>query len=321
MWSFAPFAVDVVARRPTYTCPNPPFPSFLSTMYVGDPPTCVCVVRWFFRKKKRRITKVRERVRSSDFKRHSSRRNSFKARLWTMNDENTHAIRFVSSFYHQKRKNDDDALKVELPSPELARSRRRRRPPRSRDRCPSFFVRRPLLYFEMSRRIRRLSDDFPTTRSFARRGENEKGERERVSQFGSAVARRRLLGCCCRRREERRQKVTKTEREREKVSSSWEEKKYGEKKCRSRGGQTISKNAHELHTRILIYTICWIHTVEENVFRTTTTTTTTTTLQNAHHDEEEEEKALKSVIAPPQTWTTTHPASFVSFVASRTRPS
>ena len=112
------------------------------------------------------------------------------------------------------------------------------------------------------------------------------------------------------------------EREREKVSSSWEEKKYGEKKCRSRGGQTISKNAHELHTRILIYTICWIHTVEENVFRTTTTTTTTTTtLQNAHHDEEEEEKALKSVIAPPQTWTTTHPASFVSFVASRTRPS
>ena len=210
-----------------------------------------------------------------------------------------------------------------LPSPELARSRRRRRPPRSRDRCPSFFVRRPLLYFEMSRRIRRLSDDFPTTRSFARRGEkNEKGERERVSQCGSAVARRQsLLGCCCRRREERRQKVTKTEREREKVSSSWEEKKYGEKKCRSRGGKTISKNAHELHTRILIYTICWIHTVEENVFRTTTTTTTTTTLQNAHHDEEEEEKALKSVIAPPQTWTTTHPASFVSFVASRTRPS
>ena len=216
MWSFAPFAVDVVARRPTYTCPNPPFPSFLSTMYVGDPPTCVCVVRWFFRKKKRRITKVRERVRS-DFKRHSSRRNSFKARLWTMNDENTHAIRFVSSFYHQKRKNDDDALKVVLlPSPELARSRRRRRPPRSRDRCPSFFVRRPLLYFEMSRRIRRLSDDFPTTRSFARRGEkNEKGERERVSQCGSAVARRQSLfvGCCCQsRREERRLiKVTKTE--------------------------------------------------------------------------------------------------------------
>ena len=212
MWSFAPFAVDVVARRPTYTCPNPPFPSFLSTMYVGDPPTCVCVVRWFFRKKKRRITKVRERVRS-DFKRHSSRRNSF-ARLWTMNDENTHAIR-VSSFYHQKRKNDDDALKVVLPSPELARSRRRRRPPRSRDRCPSFFVRRPLLYFEMSRRIRRLSDDFPTTRSFARRGEkNEKGERERVSQCGSAVARRQSLfvGCCCQsRREERRLKVTKTE--------------------------------------------------------------------------------------------------------------
>ena len=219
MWSFAPFAVDVVARRPTYTCPNPPFPSFLSTMYVGDPPTCVCVVRWFFRKKKRRITKVRERVRS-DFKRHSSRRNSFKARLWTMNDENTHAIiRFVSSFYHQKRyKNDDDALikVVLLPSPELARSRRRRRPPRSRDRCPSFFVRRPLLYFEMSRRIRRLSDDFPTTRSFARRGEkNEKGERERVSQCGSAVARRQSLfvGCCCQsRREERRLiKVTKTE--------------------------------------------------------------------------------------------------------------
>ena len=221
MWSFAPFAVDVVARRPTYTCPNPPFPSFLSTMYVGDPPTCVCVVRWFFRKKKRRITKVRERVRSSDFKRHSSRRNSFKARLWTMNDENTQRaiIRFVSSFYHQKRyKNDDDALikVVLLPSPELARSRRRRRPPRSRDRCPSFFVRRPLLYFEMSRRIRRLSDDFPTTfRSFARRGENEKGERERVSQCGSAVARRQSLfvGCCCQsRREERRLiKVTKTE--------------------------------------------------------------------------------------------------------------
>lgn len=219
MWSFAPFAVDVVARRPTYTCPNPPFPSFLSTMYVGDPPTCVCVVRWFFRKKKRRITKVRERVRS-DFKRHSSRRNSFKARLWTMNDENTQRaiIRFVSSFYHQKRyKNDDDALikVVLLPSPELARSRRRRRPPRSRDRCPSFFVRRPLLYFEMSRRIRRLSDDFPTTRSFARRGENEKGERERVSQCGSAVARRQSLfvGCCCQsRREERRLiKVTKTE--------------------------------------------------------------------------------------------------------------
>ena len=306
MWSFAPFAVDVVARRPTYTCPNPPFPSFLSTMYVGDPPTCVCVVRWFFRKKKRRITKVRERVRS-DFKRHSSRRNSF-ARLWTTNDENTHAIR-VSSFY-QKRKNDD-ALKVVLPSPELARSRRRRRPPRSRDRCPSFFVRRPLF---RCRDEFDDDDDFPTTRS-ARRGENEKGERERVSR-GSAVARRRLFGCCCRRREERRQKVTKTEREREKVPSSWEEKKYGEKKCRSRGGKTISKNAHELH--ILIYTICWIHTVEENVFRTTTTTTT---LQNAHHDEEEEEKALKSVIAPPQTWTTTHPASFVSFVASRTRPS
>ena len=217
MCSFAPFAVDVVALLPTYTWPKPPFPSFLSTMYVGDPPTCVCVVRWFFRKKKRRITKVRERVRS-DFKRHSSRRNSF-ARLWTMNDENTHAIR-VSSFYHQKRKNDDDALKVVLPSPELARSRRRRRPPRSRDRCPSFFVRRPLLYFEMSRRIRRLSDDFPTTRSFARRGEkNEKGERERVSQCGSAVARRQsLLGCCCRRREERRLKVTKTERERERKS-------------------------------------------------------------------------------------------------------
>ena len=147
---------------------------------------------------------------------------SFKARLWTTNDENTRAIiRFVSSFYHQKRKNDDDALikVVLLPSPELARSRRRRRPPRSRDRCPSFFVRRPLLYFEMSRRIRRLSDDFPTTRSFARRGENEKGERERVSQCGSAVARRQsLLGCCCRRREERRQKVTKTERERERKS-------------------------------------------------------------------------------------------------------
>lgn len=157
MWSFAPFAVDVVARRPTYTCPNPPFPSFLSTMYVGDPPTCVCVVRWFFRKKKRRITKVRERVRS-DFKRHSSRRNSF-ARLWTTNDENTHAIR-VSSFY-QKRKNDD-ALKVVLPSPELARSRRRRRPPRSRDRCPSFFVRRPLLYFD-------VATNSTTTTTFRRR--------------------------------------------------------------------------------------------------------------------------------------------------------
>ena len=174
MWSFAPFAVDVVARRPTYTCPNPPFPSFLSTMYVGDPPTCVCVVRWFFRKKKRRITKVRERVRS-DFKRHSSRRNSFKARLWTMNDENTRAIiRFVSSFYHQKRyKNDDDALikVVLLPSPELARSRRRRRPPRSRDRCPSFFVRRPLF------RCRdEFDDDDDALCSSRRERERRKGE-------------------------------------------------------------------------------------------------------------------------------------------------
>ena len=80
------------------------------------------------------------------------------ARLWTTNDENTHAIR-VSSFY-QKRKNDD-ALKVVLPSPELARSRRRRRPPRSRDRCPSFFVRRPL-YFD-------VATNSTTTTTFRRR--------------------------------------------------------------------------------------------------------------------------------------------------------
>lgn len=26
-------------RRPTYTCPNPPFPNFLSILYNGDPPT------------------------------------------------------------------------------------------------------------------------------------------------------------------------------------------------------------------------------------------------------------------------------------------
>ena len=132
---------------------------------------------------------------------------SFSFARRTTTKTQTRAFRFIS------RKND--ALVV-LPSPERARSRRRRRPPRSRDRCPSFFVRRPLLYFEMSRRIRRLSDDFPTTRSFARRGEkNEKGERERVSQCGSAVARRQSLfvGCCCQsRREERRLiKVTKTE--------------------------------------------------------------------------------------------------------------
>ena len=42
MCSFAPFAVDVVALLPTYTWPKPPFPSFLSTMYTGEPPTCVC---------------------------------------------------------------------------------------------------------------------------------------------------------------------------------------------------------------------------------------------------------------------------------------
>ena len=167
----------------------------------------------------------------------------------------------------------------------------------------------------MSRRIRRrrrLSDDALCS-----------SRRERERRKGESLPR-----FCCRAttpfwvllppsRGKKAKSDENREREREKVSSSWEEKKYGEKKCRSRGGQTMSKNAHELHI-LTIYTICWIHTVEENVFRTTTTTTT---LQNAHHDEEEEEKALKSVIAPPQTWTTTHPASFVSFVASRTRPS
>lgn len=29
-------------RRPTYTCPKPPLPSFRSTTYSGDPPTDTC---------------------------------------------------------------------------------------------------------------------------------------------------------------------------------------------------------------------------------------------------------------------------------------
>ena len=55
MCSFAPFAVDVVALLPTYTCPKPPFPSFLSTMYTGEPPTCVCVLSLLEKKKNKRL--------------------------------------------------------------------------------------------------------------------------------------------------------------------------------------------------------------------------------------------------------------------------
>ena len=70
MCSFAPFAVDVVALRPTYTCPNPPFPSFLSTMYTGEPPTCVCVLLLLKKKKKRSEREVVfPATRSDTFKR------------------------------------------------------------------------------------------------------------------------------------------------------------------------------------------------------------------------------------------------------------
>ena len=31
-----------LSRRPTYTCPNPPLPNFLSTLYDGEVPTWTC---------------------------------------------------------------------------------------------------------------------------------------------------------------------------------------------------------------------------------------------------------------------------------------
>ena len=37
------FSLVGCARRPRYTWPKPPLPSFLSTMYSGLPPTCTCI--------------------------------------------------------------------------------------------------------------------------------------------------------------------------------------------------------------------------------------------------------------------------------------
>ena len=238
MWSFAPFAVDVVARRPTYTCPNPPFPSFLSTMYVGDPPTCVCVVHWFFRKKRRIQQKFgngSDQI-SNGIPLEGTHKTLFLFRATLDDDcENTHAIRV--SFY-QKRKNDD-ALKVVLPSPERARSRRRRRPPRSRDRCPSFFVRRPLF------RCRDEFDDDDDDALCSSRRERERRKGESLPRFCCrATTPFWVLLPPSRGKKAKSDENREREREREKVSSSWEEKKYGEKKCRSRGGKTIRKNAH-----------------------------------------------------------------------------
>ena len=66
MCSFAPFAVDVVALLPTYTWPKPPFPSFLSTMYTGEPPTCVCFTfREKFKIRFSRRARVRRRAESA----------------------------------------------------------------------------------------------------------------------------------------------------------------------------------------------------------------------------------------------------------------
>jgi hypothetical protein len=83
MCSFAPFAVDVVALRPTYTCPKPPFPSFLSTMYTGEPPTCVCVLSLQKKKKEDKVreslfSRRRDQIQTERRRRRLRRRNEYK---------------------------------------------------------------------------------------------------------------------------------------------------------------------------------------------------------------------------------------------------